>query len=164
MLKISLDSNLFYDLAQGRQRAPDVEAILDFAREGKALLFSTPTTDFEDESGTATSIILKLISQGVVQEAPNAGTPREFMPGGPGLHTIEEEECDSLLRDIWPNDQWKSASENKRNDVFHLLAHKRNGHEHFLTNDNEILRKRKILKNKYDVIVMSPKEFLAMLP
>jgi len=61
MLKITLDSNLFYDLAQERRGAAYVKAILDLAREGKVLLFSTPTTDFEDQSGTAISTILKLM-------------------------------------------------------------------------------------------------------
>jgi len=86
------------------------------------------------------------------------------MPEGPGLQHVKEEECNCLLRDIWPNYHWRAASENKRNDVFHLLGLKRNGHDCFLTNDREILKKSKILADKYDIRVMSPQKFLAVFP
>jgi len=119
-----MDTNLFYDVVESRAGAASVEALLELSRQGKVVLYFTATTDFEDQSGAATKIVLKLIKEGVLQEAPNAGTHREFMPGGPGLHYVKEQECEGVLQDIWPTEQWRSASNNKRGDVLHLLASK----------------------------------------
>jgi len=160
VVKLSLDTNLFYDVTESRAGATDVEALFELSRQRKVMLYSTATTDFEDQSGAATQFVLNRIKEGKLQEAPNAGTHREFMPGGPGLHHIEEQECESLLQDIWPTEQWKSASDNKRSDVLHLLASQRNKHNYFVTNDRELLSRQAILKTKHAIAVISPHEFL----
>jgi hypothetical protein len=160
MNRITLDTNLFYDVAESRAGVTDVEAFFELSRQRKVMLYATATTDFEDRSGAATRIVLTRIKEGILQEAPNAGTHREFMPGGPGLHHVEEQECESLLQDIWPTEQWKSASDNKRSDVLHLLAHKRNKHDYFVTNDRELLDRRAILRTKHAIAVFSPQEYL----
>ena len=153
-----MDTNLFYDVVEFRAGAANVEALFELSRQGKVMLYFTATTDFEDQSGAATRFVLNLTKEGILQEAPNAGTPREFMPGGPRLHQVEEQECESVLQDIWPTEQWRSASDNKRNDVLHLLASQRNKHDYFVTNDRELLRQRAILKTKHAIAVLSPQE------
>ena len=75
--KVTLDTNLFYDKAEEREGVRDFDAIVDLARAGKVQLFFTSTTDFEDESGAATRIALRLMREGLLQEAPNAGTHRD---------------------------------------------------------------------------------------
>lgn len=160
LLKISLDTNIFYDKAEGRAGAEEFERVVTLARSGKIQLFSSATIDFEDQSGAASRIALRLVRQGVLQESPNAGTAREFMPGGPGLHRVNDQQCDRLLRTIWPNEHWKSATDNKRNDVLHLLGHLYNSHDIFLTKDREILRKGRTLKNIFQITAMSPKDLL----
>ncbi len=161
--KVTLDTNLFYDKAEEREGAGDFDAIIELAKDGKVRLFSTATTDFEDQSGAATRIVLRLMKQGLIQEAKNAGTPREYMPHGPGTHHVSDEQLIELLDDIWPEAKWLRADHNKRYDVYHLLAHKLNGHEIYLTRDGKILKKRDLLKEKYGITAMSPRELIDLV-
>ncbi len=162
-ITVTLDTNLFYDKALGRDGAADFDVIVDLARSGQVLLFSTATTDFEDRSGAATQITLRLMGEGVVQEARNAGTHREYMPGGPGLHPVNENQCTQLLCLIWPDENWAGASDNKRNDVYHLLAHMLNGHDVYVTRDGEILQHRESLRGRFGITVMNPKELIDLV-
>jgi len=159
-LTVTLDTNLFYDKAEGREGASVFDKIVELARKGKVRLYFTATTDYEDKSGGATRIIINLRREGVLQESANAGTPQDFMPGAPGLHYVNEVECDKLLHCIWPDQKWKSATDNKRRDVYHLLAHMRNGHDIYLTRDQEILHKTQVLKENCGITVMSPNKLL----
>jgi hypothetical protein len=161
VLTVTLDTNLFYDKAEGRDGAGDFDEIVDLATSGKLQLFFTGTTDFEDSSGIATRVAIKLMMKGILKEDRNAGTPLEFMPGGPGLHRVDESTCDELLRHIWPNERWKSAGENKRNDVLHLVAHMRNDRDIFLTRDKELLDKSEGLSKTFHIHVLSPKDLLS---
>ncbi len=161
--KVTLDTNLFYDKAEEREGAGDFDAIIELVKDGKVLLFFTPTTDFEDQSGVATRIVLRLMNQGLIQEAKNAGTPRHYMPHGPGTHHVSDEQLIELLDDIWPEAKWLRADRNKRYDAYHLLAHKLNGHEIYLTRDGKILKKRDLLKEKYGITAMSPRELIDLV-
>jgi hypothetical protein len=163
VMSVTLDTNLFYDKAEEREGADDFDRMIDLARMGKLQLFFTATTDFEDRSGVAIRLILRLMREGILQEDRNAGTPRERMPGGPGLHPVNESTCEWLLRSIWPEDTWASASENKRNDIYHIAAHVANTRDVFLARDKEILNKKEILKSQFEVTAMSPKELLERL-
>ena len=161
--KVTLDTNLFYDKAEEREGAGDFDAIVDLAQAGKVELFFTATTDFEDRRGVASWIVIKLRRQGLLHESRNAGTHREYMPGGPGLHVVDEKQCSELLHCIWPDQNWKGARRNKRNDVLHLLAHKLNGHDVYVTRDGEILQHGESLRNGFGITVMSPKELIDLV-
>ena len=52
-LRITLDTNIFYDAAEAMEGARDFEAIVSHARESKVELYCTPTTDFADTSASA---------------------------------------------------------------------------------------------------------------
>jgi len=159
--KITLDTNLFYDKALGRAGAADFDVIIYLARAGRVLLFFTATTDFEDRrSAAAIQIALRLMREGLLQEAQNAGTHHDYMPGGPGLHVVNENQCNELLRLIWPEGHWVGASDNQQNDVRHLLAHMLNGHDIYVTRDGEILQHRDPLKEVFGIMVMSPRELI----
>src|SRR5947207_9545699 len=99
---LDLDTNLLYDKAEVREGSCDFDAIVDLARSGQVALFFTATTDFEDKSGAAMRLVLALTREGILREAPNAGTHADFMPGGPGLHVADDAERDRLLRCIRP--------------------------------------------------------------
>jgi hypothetical protein len=162
-ISVTLDTCLFYDKAENRAGKADFDQIIELARRGKLRLFFTGTTDFEDTSGAATRLSIKLMREGLLQEDPNAGMHNEYMPGGPGLHVVDERECENTLKLIWPGEQWKSASDNKRNDVFHLLAHQLNKRQVFLTRDKEILQKKAALKDKLHITAMTPNELIVAL-
>ena len=162
-MSVTLDTCLFYDKTENRAGKADFDQIIEFARRKRLRLFFTGTTDFEDTSGVAARLTIKLMSKGLLREDPNAGMHDEYMPGGPGLHVVDEKTCETLLNLIWPDELWKSASDNKRNDVFHLLAHQKNGRHVFLTRDKKILQKKTVLKDKLTITVMAPKELVLQL-
>ncbi len=162
--KITLDTNLFYDKALERAGAADFDVIIYLARAGRVLLFFTATTDFEDRrSAAAIQIALRLMREGLLQEAQNAGTGREYMPGGPGLHRVNETQCTELLCLIWPDENWAGASDNKRNDVYHLLAHMLNGHDVYMTRDGEILQHRESVRDRFGITVLNPQELIDLV-
>lgn len=162
-ISVTLDTCLFYDKVEKREGNADFDRIIEFATSGRLILFFTGTTDFEDTSGAATHLTIELKRKGLLQEDPNAGMHSEYMPGGPGLHVVDEKTCETLLNLIWPYEQWKSASDNKQNDMFHLLAHQKNGRQVFLTRDKELLQKRAVLKDKLKITVMAPKELVSLV-
>jgi predicted RNA-binding protein YlxR (DUF448 family) len=164
-LSVTIDLNIFYDKAEEREGSEDFDQIIEHARTGQLQLFFTATTDFEDRSGMATRILMKLVGEGVLNEDPNAGSPREYMPDGPGTHLIEGSIFDEVFCAIWPTASRINRSvTNKENDVFGLLAHKLNGRKVYLTRDKEILRKAKVLTKRFQIVVMSPKELLSACP
>lgn len=160
-MTVTLDTNLFIDKAELRAGAKDVDRILELAREGTLSLWYTSTTDFETNHPEALRIITKLVQERVLHEDPNSGTGRDYMPGGPGLHRVEEAQIDKLAEEIWPNANVLGFSyESKRRDVCHLLAHKLNKRDLFLTRDYELLAKRSIIKKTLGVTIMSTEELL----
>lgn len=78
-----MDINLLYDKALNRPGASNFDQIVDLARSGDIRLYFTATTDFEDRSGDATKVAVRLMMEGLLFEAPNAGSQLDFMPGGP---------------------------------------------------------------------------------
>lgn len=161
-LTVTIDANIFYDKAEEREGRADFDEIIECARIGIFKLFFTATTDFEDSSGMATAVTMRLRREGVLNEDPNAGTPRDYMPGGPGTHLIEDSTFQEMFRTIWPEaSQISSSAASKTNDVLGLLAHKLNGRDVYLTRDKEILTKAKVLKEKFQIVVMGPKGLLS---
>lgn len=160
-MTVTLDTNLFIDKTELRAGTKDVDRILELAREGTLSLWYTNTTDFEINHPEAMRIIIRLVQERVLHEDPNAGTGRDYMPGGPGLHRVEEAQIEKLAEELWPNAKVLSFSyESKRRDASHLLAHKLNKRVFFLTRDSEILAKGPNIKKILEVSIKSPSELL----
>ena len=163
-MTVTLDTNIFIDKAELRPGAKDVDRILELAREGTLSLWYTSTKDFEINHPEALRIITRLVQERILHEDPNAGTGHDYMPGGPGLHRVEEAQIDKLTVEIWPNANILGFSyESKRRDASHLLGHKLNKRNIFLTKDSEILAKRPTIKKILGVSIMSPEELLLEL-
>ncbi|MBA3752585.1 MAG: hypothetical protein H0X01_00190 [Nitrospira sp.] len=160
-MTVTLDTNLFIDKAESRAGAKEVDKIVELAWEGSLSLWYTSTTDFEINDPRVLRIIIKLVQERVLREDPNAGTRRDYMPGGPGLHRLEEAQIEMLVEEIWPNAYVLGLSyESKRRDVSHLVAHKLNKRDVFLTRDNAILVKRPTINKVLGVSIKSPSELL----
>jgi len=160
-MTVTLDTNLFIDLAESRTDAKTINKVLDLAREGILKLYYTAMTDFETDYPGAIATIIRLVREGILHEVPNTGTGRDYMPGSPGLHRVEDKDIDALTKKIWPNAcVLKLSYENKRKDVCHLLAHKLNKLGFFTTRDSEILSKRLIITEILSVEILSPEEVL----
>ena len=163
MLSVTLDTNLFYDKVEVREGVEAFDALINLARERKVQLWCTPTTDLEDQSGAAIRIVLRLMAEGVLLEARSMGTPREYIPGTPYPHAEDATACQELLHAIWPGEQWRGATDNKQNDVRHLLAHRLNCFDIFITGDGKILKKEELLRAKFNITVMTTNELLRNL-
>jgi len=163
-MTVTLDTNIFIDKAELRAGAMNFDKILELAREETLSLWYTSTTDFEINHPEALRIITRLVQEGVLHEDLNAGTGRDYMPGGPGLHRVEEEQIDKLTEGIWPNADVSGFSyESKRRDSCHLLSHKLNKRDIFLTRDRDILAKRPTIKKILEISILSPEELLLTL-
>lgn len=164
MLTVTLDTNLFYDAAHDRGGCSDFWKIVDLARGSEIAVFYTATTDFEVQGDGPMRLLTRLRMEGTLREDPNAGTQRDYMPGGPGLHPLTDDEIDACVEKVWPNATLLGLSyESKRQDVCHLVAHQRNGRDIFLTRDGELLSKRHLIKNLLEITIVSPPELLASL-
>ena len=161
---VTLDINLLYDKALGRQGEAEFDQIVGLAQQGKLKLFFTVISDVEDRSGAAMEVAIRLLMDGTLSEDPHAGTPREFMPYGSGGCSEDDPPHHVLLRTLWPKASFMSKSmTNKENDILSLQNHMRNGRDIFLTRDEEILKKREVLKHNFGIVVLSPRELLSSL-
>ncbi|MDH4187057.1 MAG: hypothetical protein OEV08_08665 [Nitrospira sp.] len=160
----TLDINLLFDKALNRQEASEFDQIVALAQQGKLKLFFTLISDVEDRSGAAMEVAIRLLMDGTLSEDPLAGAPREFMPYGPGGCSKDDPPYHVLLRALWPKASFMSKSmTNKENAILSLQNHVRNGRDIFLTRDEEILKKRDILKRNFGIMVLPPKELLSSL-
>ena len=161
---VTLDINLLYDKALGRQGESEFDQIVDLAQQGKLKLFFTLISDGEDRSGDAMKVGIRLLMDGTLSEDPHAGTPREFMPYGSGGYSEDDLPHHELLRALWPKANFTSNSmTNKENDILSLQSHIRNGRDVFLTRDKEILKKKEVLKSSFGIVVLCPTELLSSL-
>ncbi len=164
MVTVTLDTNLFYDAAHDREGCSDFWKVLDLARGSEIAVCYTATTDFEVQDDDVMRLITRLRMEGILHEDPNAGTQRDYMPGGPGLRPLNDGEIDAYVEKVWPNATVLGFSyESKRQDVCHLVAHQRNGRDIFLTRDGELLSKRNLIKKLLGITIVSPPELLASL-
>jgi predicted nucleic acid-binding protein len=163
-MTVTLDTNIFIDKAELRAGAKNFDRILELAREEMLSLWYTSTTDFEINHPGALRIITKLVQERVLHEDPNTGTGRDYMPGGPALHRVEEAQIEKLTEEIWPNANVLGLSyESKKRDACHLLAHKLNKRDIFLTRDRDILAKRPTIKKILEISILNPEELLLTL-
>lgn len=161
---VSLDINLLYDKALGRQGEAEFDQIVGLTQQGKLKLFFTVISDVEDLSGDAMEVAIRLLMDGTLSEDPHAGTPREFMPYGSGGYSEDDHPHHVLLRALWPKASLINKSmTNKENDILSLQSHRRSGRDVFLTRDEEILKKREILKRRFGIVVLCPRELLSSL-
>ena len=79
---VTLDINLLFDKALGRQGEAEFDQIVDLAQQEKLKLFFTLISDVEDRSGAAMEVAIRLLMEGTLSEDPHAGMPKEFMPYG----------------------------------------------------------------------------------
>lgn len=161
---VTLDINLLFDKALGRQGESEFDQIVDLAQQGKLKLFFTVISDVEDRSGAAMEVATRLLMDGTLSEDPHARTPQEFMPYGAGGCSEDDPPHHVLLRALWPKAGFMSKSmTNKENDILSLQNHMRNDRDMFLTRDEEILKKREVLKHSFGIVVLCPRELLSSL-
>ena len=161
---VTLDINLLYDKALGRQGESEFDQIVDLAQQGKLKLFFTLISEGEDRSGDVMKVAIRLLMDGTLSEDPCARTPREFIPYGFGGYSEDDLQHHVLLRALWPNASFtRKSMTNKENDILSLQSHMRNGRDVFLTRDEEILKKKEVLKCEFGIVVLYPRELLSSL-
>ena len=71
------------------------------------------------------------------------------------------QEPDEIMELLFPGaDPTSHKHQNRIADVDHLLGHKLNGRDVFLTDDRAILDRRSQLHERFGIVVMTPNEFL----
>ena len=161
---VTLDINLLYDKALGRQGESEFDQIVDLAHQGKLKLFFTLISDGEDRSGDVMRVAIRLLMDGTLSEDPCARTPREFMPYGFGGYSEDDLQHHAMLRALWPNASFAEKSmTNKENDILSLQSHMHNDRDVFLTRDKDILKKKEALERIFGIVVLCPTELLSWL-
>lgn len=161
---VTLDINLLFDKALGRQGESEFDQIVALAQQRKLKLFFTVISDVEDLSGDAMKTAIRLLMDGTLSEDPHAKAPRELLPYGSGGCSEDDPPRHALLRALWPKASFLSKSmTNKENDILSLQNHMHNGRDIFLTRDKEILKKKEVLRHNFGIVVLNPKELLSSL-
>jgi len=75
------------------------------------------------------------------------------------------QEADSISRLLFPGgiDPSQATYGNKQNDVDHLIGHKYNGRDIFVTDEDRMFRKRTPLQQHFRIVVMKPAEVLLLI-
>ena len=116
-------------------------------------------TDFEKTVGELPDYIEKMIDSYVEVSVPSISTVPMKLP----TVIVNEKIFYGILQDVFPNTrpQHRKYCKNRK-DALQLYAHYVAERDFFLTSDHGILNKKNILHSKWDIIVLSPEDYIAM--
>lgn len=168
MIKLTLDTNCIINLLDYKSESAisvdELAEILRYGLEGDVNIAITTRVDADvekDKDQDRKTEILKRISM-----FPVIGTVARFdvtkLDSGDvwagDEHTKLEEEIKKI---IFPNLKTEDPHySNKINDIDHLIGHKINKRDIFVTDDQQILKKAETLKASIEIEVMDPKNAL----
>jgi len=178
MLRLTLDTSSVIHGAQAQPYGPQIDELVELARNGQVGLWRTTAFDNDQERAPADKHQRNLAWLG---ERPLIGT----VPGGArvsysrlGVDTVilsEEQGVIAKMIDeiLLPGYQAGSLREDdeagmakwrrKANDVQHLVAHLIAGHDAFVTSDHDdLLKKRAQLRAQTGIVVVNPAEAVQM--
>lgn len=178
MLRLTLDTNCVIHGAQAQQYGPQIDELVQLARNGQVGLWITTAFGNDQERAPADKHQRNLAW---LSQRPLIGT----VPGAfrldysrLGVDTVllsEEQkalaetvdeillpkayQAGNLQSDEAFMDNWRR----KANDVQHLVAHLIASHDAFVTSDGGMLKKRTKLRARTGIVVVDPPEALAMV-
>jgi len=168
MIKLTLDTNCIINLLDYKLESAisvdELAEILRYGLEGDVNIAITTRVDSDvcnDKDQDRKSEILKRISM-----FPTIGTVIRLdtskLDGGDVLTGGEHQALeDEIKKIIFPNLQRNDPHYgNKINDVDHLIGHKINQRDIFITDDQQILKKAETLESSVGIKVMTPREAL----
>lgn len=168
MIKVTLDANCIINLLDYKsESATSVEEISEIVRyglEGDVNIAITTRVESDvnkDKEEERKSELLRRISM-----FPLVGTVVRLdvtkLGGGDVLGGVDTQELEKeLVSIIFPGLNEKDARySNKINDIDHLIGHKINKRDIFITDDAQIIKKAETLKSSLEITVMSPQKAL----
>lgn len=171
MIKITLDTNCVINLLNFNAETPtsvnELSEIIKYGLNSNANI--AITTRVESECGgdkdkeRSKEMIRKIQMLPVIGTVARYGTSKwdsGDVWGGEEHKNI----ADELTKIIFPTlNKEDTHYKNKINDIDHLVGHIINRRDIFITDDRQILKKAKTLKDSLNLVVMSPKEALEYL-
>ncbi len=171
MIKITLDTNCVVNLLNFNAETPtsvnELSEIIKYGLDSNANIAITTRVESECEGDKNRERSKEMIRK--IQMLPVIGTVARYgtskWDGGDVLEGEEHKNiADELTKIIFPTLNKEDAHyKNKINDIDHLIGHLINRRDIFITDDGQILKKTKTLKDSLNLVVMSPKEALEYL-
>jgi hypothetical protein len=179
MLKLTLDTSTVIHAAQAQPYGPEVDELVELARQGRVGLWITTAFGNDQERAPADKHQRNLAW---LADRPLIGT----VPGGfrldysqLGIDTVllgteqkaaAEAIDETLLPKAYRAGKLRADDEavmarwrRKANDVQHLVAHLIAGHDAFVTSDDDdMLKKRAELRARTGIVVVDPAEAVQM--
>lgn len=168
MIKLTLDTNCIINLldykSESAMSVDELAEILRYGLEGNVNIAITTKVDSDvnkDKDQDRKSEILKRISM-----FPTIGTVFRLngskLNGGDVLADTEHQTMeDEIKKILFPNLKKDDPRYgNKINDIDHLIGHKINQRDIFVTDDQQILKKAGTLESSIGIKIMDPKKAL----
>lgn len=171
MLKLTLDTNCIINLldykSESATSVDELTEILRYGLDGDVNIAITTRvgSDFEkDKDKERKSELLRRVAMfpviGTVARMDVSKFDSGDVWGGDEHEALEKE----LIGIIFPGlNKEDTHFSNKINDVDHLIGHKINGRDIFVTDDQQILKKAQTLESSLGIKVMDPKNVLEYL-
>ncbi len=171
MIKLTLDTNCIINLldykSESATSVDELAEILRYALDGDANIAITTRveSDFDkDNDKDRKNELLKRVSMfpviGTVARFDTTKLDSGDVLAGENHQALEEE----LKNIIFPGLKKEDAHYgNKINDIDHLIGHKINNRDIFVTDDQQILKRTETLKSSQGIEVMDPKKVLEYL-
>ncbi len=161
-LSLTVDTNVLWNLIEpDRPGHQDASRLFALHEAGQVSIAVTTRTDFDVPDGH-----IRRLLDGLEVMARPIGTAARigFSRIGMGDMIVDEEyqeQEQALMNLLFPNSDPQSPKhKNRLADIDHLLGHHLNSRDIFITNEKGILARRKQLKDKFGIQVMSPAQFL----
>lgn len=165
MLRLTLDTYCVIVAAQNRNHRAEVDRLVDLARAGHVELWLTSAFTYDQATAPADKYA---VNRKWLAERPCIGTvPGPFrldlspLNGQDVLGDDATANADERIKAILlpePLATGQVAAGSRMHDVHHLTAHLMAGNAAFVTNDNNMLKKREALRDEVGITVLNPAE------
>ncbi len=162
MILLTLDTNVLRDRVEpNRPGHEDASRLFALQKAGQVSIAVTTRTDADVPDGEVRRLLDKLEEMGKpIGTAARIGVSRIGM-GDMIVDEAYQEQEQALMKLLFPNSDPQSPKhKNRLADIDHLLGHRLNSRDIFITNEKGILDRRKQLKDEFGIQVMSPVQFL----
>lgn len=176
MLRLTLDTCSVIDGAQAQAYGPQVDELVDLARDGRVSLWTTEAFEVDQERASLDKQqrnLAWLSDRSFIGRVPGPFRLGYSKLGGPDFLVDDDNiaAVDALLCEILLRERYQAANlqeddaalmakwRRKVTDVHHLTGHLMAGHDAFVTSDHDdMLKKRADLRARIGIVVVNPAE------
>ena len=146
---ITFDTNCVISIGKDN----DVDKLIEWEQKGLIEIFKTDVMDTElknTSSRQKSSTFKEDIGVAVIGHS-RIGHAK--IGGGEDQSFFEQ-----MLQFLFPETKGQRPTRNQTRDTMHIITHRDNGRDHYITSDGDFLTKKDQLKTNYAISVMTPKE------